>query len=119
MAPLAAAASSVTVRGKPSSARKLAHAHHLPGGATSNMTFSLRSKGGAVTTAFAVSATHYYEDFDLGGYRRVTRSEVFRFFKSKSGRRWCPKAGFRYQTVREDGRLAKVLSTVRFTVIAE
>ena len=78
----ALAGTTVTAKGRPAGARRLADPVSLPGGQTSSLTFSVRKSDGHRVIGYVVSGTRFYSSFNLGPYCRVTRGQAFREFHS-------------------------------------
>ena len=118
-APVVAAGPTAQVHGKPYGSKRLGVARHLPGGYTSRLTFTLRRSHGSVVTAYAVSGTRYFENYDFEGNHPVSRAEAHRVFATRSQWEWYPRVTFRYLNVHADAHSAKVLKAVYILMIAE
>lgn len=104
----ALAGSTVTAKGKPAGARRLADPVRFANGQTSSMTFSVRKADGHKVTGYVVSGTRFYSSFNLGPYYRVTRGQAFREFRSP----FTVKGKLVYVRQAAGGRAYRVLKRV-------
>lgn len=115
--PAAAAGSTVTVRGRPHTAQRLAAAVTLPNGQSSTMTFTLRRRNGANVRGFAVATTRFYENFNFEGDTRVPRSAAYRIYRRYP--EYAVRGKLVYRPYVKGGKTYRVLVRVQYVITGE